>query len=229
MTATLALSLPLPGMPPGGFGDCRGIPVAGLVARRRPAILRGMLTGSEQQAARFAELVARVAQERDRTAFVALFDHFAPRVKAYLMRLGADEASAEEIAQEVMLTIWRRAASFNAALASVSTWVFTIARNKRIDRLRSERHPEIDPEDPALMPDPEPAADQTVDAAQSGSRLRAAIAELPEEQSRLLVMAYFEDKSHRAIAAETRLPLGTVKSRIRLALGRLRGVMEPVE
>ncbi|MBV8165892.1 MAG: sigma-70 family RNA polymerase sigma factor [Alphaproteobacteria bacterium] len=188
-----------------------------------------MLTGSEEQAARFAALVARIAQQQDRSAFVALFDHFAPRVKAYLMRLGADDSTAEELAQEVMLAIWRRAASFNPALASVSTWVFTIARNKRIDRLRRERHPEIDADDPALVPDPEPAADETLDAAKSGTRLRAAIADLPEEQSRLLLMAYFEDKSHRAIAAETRLPLGTVKSRIRLALGRLRGVMEPIE
>jgi RNA polymerase sigma-70 factor (ECF subfamily) len=187
-----------------------------------------MLVGSEDQAQRFAEQLARVAQHRDRAAFIALFGHFAPRVKAYLVRLGADDASAEELAQEVLLAVWRRAASFNPALASVSTWVFTIARNKRIDRLRRERRPEIDPDDPALAPEPEPAADAAFDAAQSGNRLRDAIASLPEEQSRLLVMAYFEDKSHRAIAAETRLPLGTVKSRIRLALGRLRGALETV-
>lgn len=235
MTAIVELCRPVPAACRGGLpgaleppGDASARP-AGLVGRHRPTINKAMLAGSEHQAARFAALLAQVAQHRDRAAFVVLFDHFAPRVKAYLMRLGADDASAEELAQEVMLAVWRRAASFNAALASVSTWVFTIARNKRIDRLRRERHPEIDPDDPALAPDPEPAADATLDAVQAGDRLRAAMASLPEEQSRLLVMAYFEDKSHRAIAAETHLPLGTVKSRIRLALGRLRGVLEILE
>jgi RNA polymerase sigma-70 factor (ECF subfamily) len=176
----------------------------------------------------FADLIARVAQHQDRAAFAALFGHFAPRVKAYLMRLGADDGGAEELAQEVMLVVWRRAASFDPALAAVGTWVFTIARNKRIDRLRRERRPEIDPDDPALAPDPAVGADMALDAAETGDRLRDAIGALPDEQAQLLRMAYFEDKSHRAIAAETRLPLGTVKSRIRLALGRLRTVLEGV-
>jgi RNA polymerase sigma-70 factor (ECF subfamily) len=181
--------------------------------------------GTDQEQ-RFADLIARVARHQDRAAFAVLFGHFAPRVKAYLMRLGADDGSAQELAQEVMLALWRRAASFNPALASVGTWVFTIARNKRIDRLRRERRPEIDPDDPALAPDPAIGADVALDSAQTGDRLRTAIANLPEEQAALLRMAYFEDKSHSTIAAETRLPLGTVKSRIRLALGRLRGVLE---
>ncbi len=174
----------------------------------------------------FVDLIRRIAGERDRDAFVALFGHFAPRVKAYLLRLGADDASAEELVQEVMLAVWRRAASFNPALAAVSTWVFTIARNKRIDRLRRERHPELDPDDPALAPDPVIGADSAVEIAQIGVRLRGALATLPDEQRSLLEMAFFEDKSHRAIAAETRLPLGTVKSRIRLALARLRVALE---
>jgi RNA polymerase sigma factor (sigma-70 family) len=172
------------------------------------------------------ELVVRVARDQDRVAFAALFDHFAPRVKGYLMRLGADDGAAEELAQEVMLAVWRRAASFNPALASVGTWVFTIARNKRIDRLRRERRPEIAPDDPALAPDPVVSADVALDAAETAVRLRAAIGSLPEEQALLLRMAYFEDKSHNVIATETRLPLGTVKSRIRLALGRLRTALE---
>jgi RNA polymerase sigma factor (sigma-70 family) len=173
----------------------------------------------------FVDLIGRIAQ-RDRAAFVALFGHFAPRVKAYLRRLGADDASAEELVQEVMLAVWRRAASFNPALAAVSTWVFTIARNKRIDRLRRERHPELDPDDPALAPDPVIGADRVIETAEIGVRLRGALATLPDEQRSLLEMAFFEDKSHRAIAAETRLPLGTVKSRIRLALARLRVALE---
>jgi RNA polymerase sigma factor (sigma-70 family) len=203
---------------------------AGLVRPAARAIKQAML--ADQTAPRAGqdpaldELIARVARHQDRAAFAALFDHFAPRVKAYLMRLGADDGGAEELAQEVLLAVWRRAASFNPALASVGTWVFTIARNKRIDRLRRERRPELDPDDPALVPDPAVGADVALDHAQTGGRLRAAIGSLPEEQAQLLRMAYFEDKSHRAIAAETRLPLGTVKSRIRLALIRLRAALE---
>jgi RNA polymerase sigma-70 factor (ECF subfamily) len=170
--------------------------------------------------------VAQVATHQDRDAFAVLFGYFAPRVRSYLLRLGADDAAAEELVQEVMLTVWRRAASFNPALASVGTWVFTIARNKRIDRLRREKRPEIDPDDPALIPHPAEGADMLLGAAQSGGHLRAAMRDLPSEQAELIVMAYFQDKSHRAIADETRLPLGTVKSRIRLALGRLRAVLE---
>ena len=174
----------------------------------------------------FAALIVRIARHQDRAAFGLLFGHFAPRVKAYLMRLGADDGTAEELTQEVMLVIWRRAASFNPALAGVGTWVFTIARNKRIDRLRRERRPEMDPHDPALVPDPVESADAQLEAVETGDRLRDAIHTLPPEQADLLRMAYFEDKSHRAIADETRLPLGTVKSRIRLALGRLRAALE---
>jgi RNA polymerase sigma-70 factor (ECF subfamily) len=189
-------------------------------------MLAGQAAPRTEQDHPLDELIARVAQRQDRAAFAALFEHFAPRVKAYLMRLGADDGSAQELAQEVMLAVWRRAASFNPALASVSTWIFTIARNKRIDLLRRERHSELDPDDPALVPDPAVGADVVLDHAETGARLRAAIGSLPEEQARLLKMAYFEDKSHSAIAAETRLPLGTVKSRIRLALNRLRAVLE---
>jgi len=201
---------------------------AGLVRRDIAAIKRVVLAASSrtEQEQPLDALIARVAQHQDRTAFAALFDHFAPRVKGYLLRLGADDGTAEELTQEVMLAVWRRAASFNPALASVGTWVFTIARNKRIDRLRRERRPEIEPDDPALAPAPAPDAEAAVDLARAGGRLRAAIALLPAEQSSLLAMAFFEDKSHRAIATELRLPLGTVKSRIRLALGRLRGVLE---
>jgi RNA polymerase sigma-70 factor (ECF subfamily) len=202
---------------------------AGLVRRDAAAIKRVVLASPSsrtEQEQPLDALIARVAQQQDRAAFAALFDHFAPRVKGYLVRLGADDGTAEELTQEVMLAVWRRAASFNPALASVGTWVFTIARNKRIDRLRRERRPEIEPDDPALAPPPAADVDEALDLARAGGKLRAAIALLPAEQSALLAMAFFEDKSHRAIAAELRLPLGTVKSRIRLALGRLRGVLE---
>lgn len=172
------------------------------------------------------DLIGAVGRDQDRAAFVCLFKHFAPRLKAYLARLGTDGATADELTQEVMLMVWRRAATFDPAQANASTWVFTIARNKRIDRLRRERRPEIDPDDPALVPDPVDAADTMVEFAQESDRLRSAIRELPAEQADLLHMAYFDDKPHSLIAAEQGLPLGTVKSRLRLALGRLRKVLK---
>lgn len=168
------------------------------------------------------DLLLAVGRARDRAAFAALFEHFAPRLKAYLRRLGADAPAAEELVQEVMLQVWRRAETFDPAQASAGTWVFTIARNRRIDALRREQRPEIDPDDPALVPDPVEPADRALETAQDSGRLRAAIRELPPEQAELLRMAYFEDKPHSVIAAERGLPLGTVKSRLRLALDRLR-------
>jgi RNA polymerase sigma-70 factor (ECF subfamily) len=169
-----------------------------------------------------AAAVAAVAQRQDRAAFGLLFAHFAPRVKAYLLRQGADAASAEDLMQEIMLTVWRRAASYDPAQAAVSTWIFTIARNRRIDALRRARRPEVNADDPAFQPAPAATADQAVEAGQWQARLRAAINDLPQEQSEMLRLAYFDDQSHSDIAASLKLPLGTVKSRLRLAIGRLR-------
>jgi RNA polymerase sigma factor (sigma-70 family) len=167
-------------------------------------------------------LLEKVAARRDRLAFASLFRHFAPRLKAYLIRLGADGGSAEELMQETMLTVWRRAETFDSTQASATTWIFTIARNKRIDAVRRDRRPEIDPEDPMLVPAPGPSAEALIDEGERGVRLRGAIKCLPAEQASLLYMAFFDGKAHMAIAAETSLPLGTVKSRLRLALCRLR-------
>ena len=163
--------------------------------------------------------MSAIADDRDREAFADLFDHFAPRVKAYMRRLGAEPAAADDLVQDVMLTVWRRAGQFDPSKAGVATWIFTIARNRRIDIIRRER---IDPNDPALVPDRDREADATVEQKQHGARLRSAVAELPEEQARLLQLAYFEDKTHSVIADELDLPLGTVKSRIRLAMKKLR-------
>lgn len=174
---------------------------------------------------RLNALLVRVGRERDREAFVALFHHFGPRLKSYLQRLGADAGSADEIVQDVMVAVWRRADSYDPILSSAGTWVFTIARNRRIDVLRRERRPEIDPDDPALVPDPVDPADRAVELEQDSERLHRAIRTLPPEQAELLRMAFFEDKPHSAIAAERNLPLGTVKSRLRLALARLRKAM----
>ena len=168
-----------------------------------------------------------IAAHGDQRAFARLFDHFGPRVKAYLMRLGVEPAVAEEIMQEVMLTIWRRAGSYNPALAAVSTWIFTIARNRRIDARRRDARPEFDPEDPALAPDPPAPADAVVATAEFQAHLARAIDALPAEQAQLVRLSYFEDRSHSDIATALNLPLGTVKSRLRIALARLRTRFEP--
>ena len=127
-----------------------------------------------------------------------------------------------------MLTVWRQAARFDRRKASASTWIFTIARNRRIDMIRRERRPNHDPRDPAPDEQAEPAADETLHSARQGHLLRRVIAALPEEQSTVLRLAFYEDKSHGAIAEALNLPLGTVKSRIRLAMGKLRSTLKDI-
>jgi RNA polymerase sigma-70 factor (ECF subfamily) len=181
-------------------------------------------TSSAEQAAHLERLVERIAQRRDRQAFVELFDHFAPRLKAFMLRGGADPETAEEITQEALVTVWNKAGQFDRSRAALSTWIFTIARNKRIDMLRRQIRPEIDPEDyPSAAPEIEP--DDAVAQRQAAVDLRGSIAQLPAEQRLVLQLAFFEDRSHSDIAAELDLPLGTVKSRIRLALSRLRNLL----
>jgi RNA polymerase sigma factor (sigma-70 family) len=175
------------------------------------------------------ELIERVARSADRAAFAELFRLFAPRLKSYLIRQGCDFALADELMQETMIMVWRRAASFDRRRASLATWLFTIARNKRVDAFRRQRRPEIDLQDPALVPDPAPPADEPVLAHERGRRLAQALAALPKEQAALIRLAYFDDRTQSDIAQTTRLPLGTVKSRLRLALGKLRRALEEFE
>jgi RNA polymerase sigma factor (sigma-70 family) len=174
-------------------------------------------------------LMTRIAEQEDRAAFAALFAYYAPRIKAYMMRSGSDDVSGEEFAQEAMLMVWRKAARFDAAQASVATWIFTIARNKRIDAYRRNNRPELEPDDPLLAPEPEQMQDDSVLERQTAETIRAAMADLPEEQARMLKLAFYEDKAHSEIAEETGLPLGTVKSRLRLAMGKLRGKLGDTE
>ena len=172
------------------------------------------------------DLIERIARVADREAFAELFRRFAPRIKSYLKRLGCETGQAEELTQETMVMVWRRAAMFDRSRAGAATWLFTIARNKRIDALRHERRPEFDPSDPALLPDPEPSTEEPLLVRQREQRLAEAMAKLPREQADLIRLAYFEDLSQSAIASERRLPLGTVKSRLRLALTHLRRNLE---
>jgi RNA polymerase sigma factor (sigma-70 family) len=162
-------------------------------------------------------------RERDEAAFAELFGHFAPRVKAFLMKSGASAALAEDCAQEVMATVWHKAALFDPTRASVATWIFTIARNRRIDALRKSRRPE--PEDLPWGPEPEPDQVDALALQQETRKLGQALSRLPDNQRELIEKAYFGDLSHGEIARITGLPLGTIKSRIRLALEKLRQSM----
>ncbi|GAB1377932.1 RNA polymerase sigma factor RpoE [Pararhodobacter aggregans] len=174
----------------------------------------------DDDGARHCAQMLAVARHADQAAFAALFAHFAPRLKAFLMKSGATAAQAEDCAQDVMATVWRKAGQFDPARASVATWIFTIARNRRIDLLRRDRRPE--PEDLPWGPEPEPDQADALALQQDSQRLGEALAQLPEEQRTLIERAYFGDLSHSEIAAATGLPLGTIKSRIRLALEKLR-------
>ena len=187
-----------------------------------------MAAQSQRDPAVLSRLLTAVGDDRDREAFAELFRHFAPRLKSYLLRLGGDAAAAEESMQEAMVLVWRKAGQFNPAKASASTWIFTIARNARIDSYRRDRRPELDPDDPALVPDPIDPPDVNVNRDQSAARVQAAIAALSEAEQSVLRLSFFEDLSHSAIAERLKLPLGTVKSRLRLAFGKLRETLSEV-
>jgi RNA polymerase sigma-70 factor (ECF subfamily) len=168
-------------------------------------------------------LLARVAAQ-DRDAFAELFRRWAGRVRAFLARSGFRGAEADEAAQEVMLAVWRRADSFDAVRAGAATWIFAIARNRRIDMLR-RRRPEPDPEDPLFRPDPEPPGEAAVAARDRDRAVAAALEALSADQREVVRLAFYDGLSHGEIAAMLDAPLGTVKSRLRLAMGRLRGVL----
>ena len=165
-------------------------------------------------------LLIAVRDQQDKAAFAALFRHFAPRVKGFLMKSGMSAALAEECAQDVLATLWQKSHLFDPTRASVATWVFTIARNRRIDAARRAARPE--PEDLPWGPEAEPDQQEALEMAQETERLGAALAVLPEAQRALIEKAYFGELTHTEIAAETGLPMGTIKSRIRLALDKLR-------
>lgn len=165
----------------------------------------------------------RVRDLRCRASFSALFSHFAPRIRGFLIKTGADAELAEECAQDVMTTIWRKAELFDPDRASVATWIFTIARNRRIDMIRRQARPE--PEDLPWGPEPIPDQADIIALRQDSALLARAIASLPDTQRDLIEKAYFAQLTQAQIAEATGLPLGTIKSRIRLGLDRLRRLM----
>jgi RNA polymerase sigma-70 factor, ECF subfamily len=172
--------------------------------------------------------IEAIATKRDRASFNALFQHFAPRVKTFMLRSGASEAMAEEIAQETMLTVWRKADLFVSGSHGAAAWIFTIARNLRIDAVRREQRgsasDRVNDNDNTRVVELTPEAQFA--AAQSEENVREAMAQLSDEQMHVIELFFFEEKTHSEIAEHLKIPLGTVKSRLRLAMARLRALLE---
>ncbi|MFN4224902.1 MAG: sigma-70 family RNA polymerase sigma factor [Hyphomonas sp.] len=174
----------------------------------------------------FADCMDRIAGQRSREAFAELFAFYAPRLKSYMLRLGATDGEAEELAQDVMVTAWQKAGMYDRRQASVSTWLFRIARNRRIDLQRRQRKPDLVTDDPLLSPAGVEAPDDAVSRGQLEGIVRERLQGLPREQLILVQAAFYDGLSHSEIAKVFNLPLGTVKSRIRLAFQRLKGEIE---
>ena len=168
------------------------------------------------------ELVTRIAVSRDRAAFAELFAHFAPRLKSYLMTLGLDGEKAEDLAQEVMVTLWRKATQFDPVKAKLSTWLFRVARNRFIDHKRRQKYAEVDADDHMAHMVADDETDAPAIQNQNAARVKHALASLKTAQRQVIELSFFKELSHSEIATELALPLGTVKSRIRIAFEALR-------
>jgi RNA polymerase sigma-70 factor (ECF subfamily) len=177
-------------------------------------------TDAESWSAHLREIAVSHSKER----FSELFGYFAPRLKSYFMRLGQKAEMAEDLAQETMLTVWRKADLFDPSRASAATWIFTVARNLRIDRLRREKNPADAAEFYEFAPEPTPG--ETTLLAERERRARTALEALSREQREVIRLAFFEERSHAEISEALRIPLGTVKSRVRLALEKMKGLVE---
>jgi RNA polymerase sigma-70 factor, ECF subfamily len=175
------------------------------------------------------DLLRRVAEQAEPSAFRELYQTYGPRVKAYMMRKGADAGTAEDLAQETLLTVWRKAALYAGDKGSMTTWVFAIARNLRIDRLRREVPWQELPEGRLAEASSEPLPDEAMTEKEQKERVQAALAELPPEQKEVVSLAYLEGFSHSEIAERLGLPLGTVKSRMRIAYQKIRQALESLE
>ncbi len=181
---------------------------------------------SPQAAEDVGAQILAIAARADMEAFQTLFRAYSPRIRAYLLKMTRNAQAAEDLMQETMLAIWRKAGQYDPARGPASAWIFTIARNIWIDAWRKQRRPEIDPNDPALAADPAPDAANLIEQRQSHDALHKAMKTLPQEQVDLIRLSFFDEASHSTIASQLGLPIGTVKSRIRLAFGRLRAALE---
>lgn len=179
-----------------------------------------------RQKQNFNALLELVGAKQDRKAFSSLFEYFAPRLKSFLMNGGLPGEKAEEIMQDTFVTIWQKASGYDSQKAAASTWIFTIARNKKIDLLRKEKRHKIDPtEYLEFLPEPKKQSD-TLQAKDNVEIIKDILNNLPKKQSELIIKSYYEHKTHLEISEEMQIPLGTVKSRLRLAIDKLRRAIE---
>lgn len=194
----------------------------------RPVRLRQNDNERPKAKVEWADLIGRIAAQGDRDAFRLLFEHFAPRVKGLMLKAGASGEEAEEIAQDTLLAVWRKAAQFDPASAGAPAWIFTIARNLRIDAVRRSARAGVVVPDAELeyVADPAESQETQISRRDETARIAAAVALLSAEQSAAIRMSFVEDRPHSEIAEKLRIPLGTVKSRIRLAVNRLKDLLE---
>lgn len=188
---------------------------------------------AEAKREELAQAIVRIGISQCEASFCLIYDHFAGRVKSFLVGKGMGEEIAEELMQEIMITVWRKAGTFDPGRAAASTWIFTIARNRRIDYLRGNYRIEVELDDALLEREPDNAEaaqplDDELHLLQSSKRLYEALDELPKEQKQVMHLSYFRGQSHGDIAEWLGVPVGTVKSRIRLALQSVRGNMQDV-
>jgi len=174
----------------------------------------------------FRSLITRVAQNRDRLAFGQLFDHFAPRLKSFMMRKNTSAELAEDLVQEALISVWTKAALYEPSKGSVTTWVFTIARNLRIDRIRRDVHMPTTELGDYDEPSEAPEGEELLGRKQEDGLVARALQSIPEEQRQILVLSFVEEMPQSEIAEKLSIPLGTVKSRMRLAYGHLRRILE---
>ncbi len=214
---------------PGGLASERptGRAGAGTLARNVALAREVICIVTSGEPDEWSAVLVRVGASQDLSAFQALFDHFAPRLRSRLVRTGASRPVADDVVQETFLAIWRKSRTYDPDKASAAAWIFTIARNKRIDTLRKQTRPEPDINDPVFAVVQEDTAAQSIDARQRARLIRNAVEALPEAQRAVLMRSYFDEQTHTEIAESLRLPVGTVKSRIRLALEKLQAMLPP--
>ena len=174
----------------------------------------------------FINAMKQIADHQDKSSFKMIFDYFGPRLKSFLMSSGAEESIAEEVVQETMCVVWTKADYYDPKMASPSTWIYTIARNKKIDILRKSRKAVLENIDTAILPPIIPRLEEDIEHDQKFEVINQYLNELPKEQLALLKMNFIEEKSHGEIAEITKIPLGTIKSRIRLAMEKIRERIE---
>lgn len=192
--------------------------------------LRTATTAPELTVSEASRLLVKVANDRDRTAFTTLFRHFGPRLKAFLLRTEHDEDRVESVVQDVMVSVWRKAHTFDPSKSNASTWMFTMARNRLIDTVRQEGRRRRLADELAREPEPEETStDFELSRWEANEQVQRLMKDLPPEQSRAVYLAFIEGKSHRDIADDLGVPVGTIKSRIRLAFKRMRSNLDRIE